>query len=222
MAAIPESALAAYRPYFREATGDFVARKEFGYSWKVYGSAIEMHVSDYLLGAPDQVLYDFCDMVCRRARGQRCTEPPSYLDHVRSDSFIVDHRPTYIGRSRNLARTGCGETAYLHDSVQRLLDSGLLEDGDVSNSYISWTLRDNVRRVGFCSTMFRVVGISSRLDSDDIPDFVRDYVVYHECLHLRQGYRPSKRVHDSQFRSWERLHPRWRDAESVLRKLGSM
>ena len=75
--------------------------------------------------------------------------------------------------------------------------------------------------MGFCSTMFRVVGISSRLDSDDVPDFVRDYVVYHECLHLRQGYRPDRRVHDAQFRSWERMFPRWREAESVLRGLGS-
>ena len=222
MDALPDAALAACSPYFRKASGDFVARKEFGYSWKVCGSDIEMHVSDYLMGSPDQVLFDFCDMVCRKAKGQRFPEPASYLDYVRSDQFIVDNRPIYIRRSRNLARTGCGESAYLHDSVQRLLDGGLLEDRDVSNSYISWTVRDNVRRVGFCSTMFRVVGISSRLDSDDIPDFVRDYVVYHECLHLRQGYRPSRRVHDAQFRSWERLHPRWREAESVLRKLGSL
>ena len=178
-------------------------------------------MSDYLEDAPEQVLNDFCDMICRRAKGRRVSEPGSYLDHVRSDSYIVDHRPTYIARSRNLLRTGCGETAYLHDSVQRLLDAGLVSGTDIENSYISWTRRDNVRRVGFCSTMFRVVGISSRLDSDDVPDFVRDYVVYHECLHLRQGYRPDRRVHDAQFRSWERMFPRWREAESVLRGLGS-
>ena len=156
-----------------------------------------------------------------REVGQRCQEPPSYLDHIRSDRYIVDNRPTYIRRSRNLLRSACGEVAYLHDSVQRLLDSGLLTESDISNSYMSWTRRDNVRRVGFCSTMFRVVGISSRLDSDDVPDFVRDYVIYHECLHLRQGYRPSRRVHDAQFRSWERLFPQWREAESVLRRLGT-
>ena len=221
MAALPESALMACRPHFPEAVGDFIARKEFSYSWRTYGGRIELHVSDYLEDAPEQVLNDFCDMICRRAKGRRVSEPGSYLDHVRSDSYIVDHRPIYIARSRNLLRTGCGETAYLHDSVQRLLDAGLISDPDIENSYISWTRRDNVRRVGFCSTMFRVVGISSRLDSDDVPDFVRDYVVYHECLHLRQGYRPDRRVHDAQFRSWERMFPRWREAESILRGLGS-
>ena len=222
MTELPECALRACRPYFREAKGDFVVRKEFGYSWKVYGAAIEMHVSDYLADAPDEVLEDFCDMVCRRARGQRCPEPESYLEYVRSDRFIVDNRPTYIRRSRNLTRSSSGDVAYLHDSVQRLMDAGLLHDGDISNSYMSWTRRDNVRRVGICSTMFRVVGISSRLDSDDIPDSVRDYVVYHECLHLRQGYRPTRRVHDAQFRSWERMYPGWRETETVLRGLGPM
>lgn len=221
MADLPEFALEACSPYFREAKGDFVPRKEFGYSWRVNGSSIEMHIADYLAGAPDLVLIDFCDMVCRRAVGRRCPIPDSYLDYVRSDKYIVDNRPTYIRRSRNLARTACGQTAYLHDSVQRLLDSGLILDSDISNSYMSWTWRNNVQRVGFCSTMFRVVGISSRLDSDDIPDMVRDYVVYHECLHLRQGYRPGRRVHDAQFRSWERSFPGWREAEGVLRRLGT-
>lgn len=222
MVAIPDRVLAACRPYFRESVGNFVVHKEFGYSWKVYGGRIEIGISDYLDEAPDQVLCDFCDMICRKARGQRCQEPESYLDHVRSDSFIVEHRPVYISRSRNLTRTANGDVAYLYDSVQRLVDSGLLTDSDIENSYISWTRRDNVRRVGFCSTMFRVVGISSRLDSDDIPDHVRDYVVYHECLHLRQGYRPSHRVHDAEFRSWELSFPGWRESETILRKLGSM
>lgn len=222
MAALPEIASAACRPDFREADASFVARKEFCYSWRVYGGRIEITVSDYLQDAPDQVLFDLCGMIRDRAKGRRWSEPQSFLDHVRSDDFIVSHRPEYIRRSRNLLRTGCGETAYLHDSVQRLLDAGLLSDEDIANSYMSWTRRDSVRRVGFCSTMFRVVGISARLDSDDVPDSARDYVVYHECLHLRQGYRPTRRVHDSEFRAWERMYPGWKDAEKFLRGLGSM
>lgn len=222
MAALPEIASAACRPDFKEVDASFVARKEFCYSWRNHGGRIDITVSDYLEDAPVEVLSDFCRMICDRALGRRWSEPESFLEHVRSDGFIVSHRPTYISRSRNLLRTGCGETAYLHDSVQRLLDTGLLTGDDISNSYISWTRRDNVRRVGFCSTMFRVVGISARLDSDDVPESVRDYVVYHECLHLRQSYRPSRRVHDSEFRSWERMYPCWREAEMFLRSLGSM
>lgn len=219
IAAVPDDALIESRRRFKRVEADFMVRKEFSYSWRASKDSIEIHVSDYLQDAPTEVLSDFCAMVCDRALGRKWAEPQSYLDHVRSDTFIVSHRPTYIKRSRNLLGTGCGETAYLHDSVQRLLDAGLLSSDDISNSYMSWTRRDSVRRVGFCSTMFRVVGISARLDSDDIPDSVRDYVVYHECLHLRQGYRPSRRAHDSEFRGWERAYPGWREAETTLRRL---
>ena len=99
----------------------------------------------------------------------------------------------YLSRSRNLSRTTAGTCRDLSESVQRLLDAGLLSESDVGNSYMSWTRRGALRRMGFCSTMFRVVGISSVLDSQEVPDHVVDYVVYHECLHLRQGYRPDHR-----------------------------
>ena len=59
------------------------------------------------------------------------------------------------------------------------------------------------------------------MDGPDVPDFVRDYVVYHECLHLRQGYRPGNRTHDSQFRAWEHSFPRWEEAERILSGLNA-
>ncbi len=46
----------------------------------------------------------------------------------------MSRRYTYISRSRNLLCTRCRETAYLYDSVQRLLDAGLLMESNVGNS----------------------------------------------------------------------------------------
>jgi predicted metal-dependent hydrolase len=67
--------------------------------------------------------------------------------------------------------------------------------------------------------MMRVVAISSALDDDSVPENVVDYVVYHESLHLRQGYRPFRRSHDIQFRTMEKLFPEYGDAEIYLRGL---
>lgn len=99
---------------------------------------------------------------------------------------------------------------------------GLLRPEDIDDSYFSWTRRDNTRKIGFCETMFRVVGISSVLDSPDVSQEALDYVVYHECLHLRQRYRPSGRYHDARFRQWEHLYPGWRGIEDELRGLGDL
>lgn len=205
--------------HFGDITAEYVRRKEFYYSWKARGDSIHMQISDYMMGCPDDVLSDLCDMICRRAKGLAWSESGRFLDYVTSDGYILRNRPTYIARSRNLIRSDSGVHHNLSDSVQRLLDSGILSDTDVSNSYISWTRRDSRRRVGFCSTMFRLVGISAALDSPDVSEHALDYVVYHECLHLRQGYRPSHRVHDPVFRRWERSYPGWADAEAELRKL---
>lgn len=217
---VPAEAVDACLRHFASADVGFISRKEFGYSWQVSGRGIVLRISDYLSEAPDPVVPEFCDMVCRRVLGRGCAEPPSYLSYVRSAGYITRWRPVYISRSRNLIRSSTGECRELTDSVQRLLDDGLLHDSDIDNSFISWTRRDSFRRVGFCSPMFRVVGVSSILDSEAVPDSVRDYVVYHECLHLRQGYLPGSRAHSTEFRAWERAYPGWQEAERFLRSLG--
>ena len=207
------------RPMYGSVTAEWNSRKEFTYQWRRSGDSIHITIPDYLDTAPDDVLREFVAFVCRKSRGSQEGFPADVRRYLMSDGYITGKRPVYLSRSRNLAMTSAGDNYDLCDSVQRLLDSGLLVEADVDNAYISWTLRDSVRRVGFCSTMFRVVGVSARLDSPDLADCVRDYVVYHECLHLRQG-RMGARGHDPVFRAWERSFPGWRDIERTLSGLG--
>ena len=157
-------------------------------------------------------------MVCRRARRRSWREPESFKEYVDRDAFILAKRPIYIHRSRNLLCTEVGEHRTLTDSLDRLLESGLLVPLDIENSYFSWTKRPATRRVGFCNRLMRVVGISKVLDSPDIPEWVLDYVVYHESLHLRQRYTHGA-AHDAEFRKWEHTYPRWVEAEDFLRRL---
>jgi predicted metal-dependent hydrolase len=77
----------------------------------------------------------------------------------------------------------------------------------------------NTRKMGFCSPMMRVVGISCVLDDVSVPEFVLDYVVYHESLHLVQGYIPGQRAHSREFREKEKMYPRYEEAEKCLRTL---
>lgn len=209
----------ACAPYYPSVSAAMASRKEYFYSWRARGGSIEITLSDYLDGAPDEVLCDVAEMVCRRSKKLQWGEPESFLEYVSDPDFIAEYRPVYIKRSRNLTRSDMGEHFCLMDSVQRLLDDDMLQPGDIENAYMSWTVRDTTRRLGFCSTMFRVVGISSVLDSPDVDDDMRDYVVYHECLHLRQRYSGDSRHHDSRFRSWERAYPDWKGIEARLGRL---
>ena len=190
-----------------EVDASFIRRKEFRFAWGTRDGHPVIQVSDYLRDAPDQVLTDFGEMLVRRSRKQKTVMPASFCEYVATDGFVISRRPVYIDRSRNLLRTDIGDHAFIPDSIQRLLDAGLLTPEDIRNSWFSWTRRDNLRRLGFCSTLFRVVGISSALDSPEVPDAVRD------------GYRPGGRTHDAEFRRWERSYPGWKECENALRTL---
>lgn len=111
----------------------------------------------------------------------------------------------------------------LIDSVQRLYEDGLLEDGDIRNTAFSWTVGPNYTRLGYCATFARTVAVSSVLDDLSIPEFVLDYVVFHESMHLRQGYRPfDTNPHDPQFRAWMKRFPRAKEAEAILQRIPLM
>lgn len=208
--------------YVRRVEAEFVPKKDFWYGWSVRDGVATVRICDYMDDAPLDVICDFGEMILRRAMRLRWSTPESFMRFVSTDEFVNTRRPVFVRRSRNLLRTDIGDHAFIPDSVQRLLDCGLLTADDIDNSWFSWTRRESVRRLGFCATMFRVVGISKALDSPDVPDEVLDYVVYHECLHLRQGYRPNRSSHDAEFRSWERAYPGWEECERALRSLGDL
>ena len=196
----------------------FLRNKDFRYTWRTVDGVLEIGVSDYLEDAPADVLRDFIRFVEACAAGSWEGPPPSVSGYIGSPGFIASKRPVFVSRSRNLACTDTGEYRNIPDSLSRLADAGLIGPYDTGDSYFSWTRRDNRRRMGFCSRMFRVVGISSRLDSPDVPEWVLDYVVYHEVLHLRQGY-GCPVSHDGTFRQWEHSYSLWREAEAFLSSL---
>lgn len=196
----------------------FKATKEVSISWRVKGKRASIVLSDYLEDAPSVVKLELCESVLLRIRGKR-GDMPAYAAWVSEDGFTEKNRGTYLKRSKNLARTDAGTYRNLTDSLDRLLDLGLVNPSDISDSYFTWTARPNYSRVGYCSPMMRVVAVSCSLDSPDVPEKVLDYVVYHETLHLRQGFRPFSRSHDRQFRMLEREYPDIEGCNAFLRSM---
>jgi hypothetical protein len=198
----------------------FFTPKEFQATWKKSRDSVEIRISDYLIDAPDIVLYEFSKAVVMTMAKKKPVYGKAFLDWVTSDEYINSKRKIYLRRSRNLTGSPEGNERSMIDSLDRLLDSSLLAPDIIDNSFFSWTRTSNIRKMGFCSPMMRVVGISSTLDDLNVPEYVFDYVVYHECLHLEQGYRPGQRVHDRAFRDKEKKFPRYEEAERYLKEIG--
>jgi predicted metal-dependent hydrolase len=136
-----------------------------------------------------------------------------------SREFLDTNRPVYLRRSRNLAYRSGGSRYDLIEAFERLKDQGLVSD--FPDTYITWTRTPNRARLGYCSILMRVIAISSALDTDRVPEYVPEYVLYHELLHLRNGLKSYGRYHDKQFKDMEKIHPRYREAEGWLKKVAA-
>ena len=201
----------------------FEARKDFFISWSRRGGGLDAKVSDYLYDAPEHVLFDLGRNIALRSKTRkRLDYPASVVNHVTSEEFVLEKRPIYLSRSRIITNRVSGSHHDLSDSLQRLYDQGLICDADIDNSYLSWARNPTYNRLGFCNTMFRVIGISPIMDHPDVPGYVIDFVLYHECLHLRHGWVQGNRVHTKEFRRLERLHPMWREAEAFFPRFRDM
>ena len=65
----------------------------------------------------------------------------------------------------------------------------------------------------------KVIAISSVFDNTDVPEFVLDYVVYHEFIHLTTGRTPFGKKHGPDFKHEERKYPELKEAEAWLKRL---
>ncbi len=198
----------------------FTAFKEMNFRWGIKGNEVVYKVSDYLDDAPDEVLEEFVKSSLTYIFGGRHVWSQRYRDYCSSDDFILRKRPVYYKRARRLIRTDVGTYRNIFDAVQRLLDRGLLTLKDIDNTLFTWTEDPTFTRLGFCTQMFRIVVISRVFDNPDVPEELFDFVVYHECMHLRQGYRPFDRnPHDAAFKASMHLYPDWRELDKRLKDI---
>lgn len=95
-------------------------------------------------------------------------------------------------------------------------------DGRCTRPRLRWSRTLAVRQWGQYHPVHDTVVISSALDQAHVPEYVVDYVMYHELLHKVLGGRfdgDRHRVHTPDFREAERRFPRYAEAEAWLARM---
>lgn len=204
---------------YTDVEASFASFKEFKSTWRRSGYHASFQISDYLRGADRLVLEDFAESLFKRIdrKGRREIYTERLQAWLLSPQFVARNQSIYMKRSRNLSRNPQGQAYDLDEAYQRLVEENLVPEG--LGAALNWTVRGNRLRVGYCSVLMRVVAISSILDSQKVPSYVHEYVLYHELLHIINGLEPGKRHHGPDFRQKERLHPRWQESEEWLKRL---
>ncbi len=202
---------------FDKVEAEFVAFKEFKVRWQRSYKWADFKVSDYLADAPPEVIEGLCNSLFAKITGDDEGYSEAMCKWITAPEFSEYKQPVYLKRSRNLTRSSKGEFKDLAAAYERLAESGLVvRDPSI---HITWTKESNIRKIGHCSVLMKVVTISSVLDADMIPDFVLDYCLYHELCHLMMGFDPTAKMHGEEFSKLESKYPRRDEAKDWLKKL---
>jgi len=203
---------------FEKVEAEFVSFKEMKVRWQRSYKWADFKISDYLENAPESVIEGLCTSLFSKIMGE---EEGGYsqdmCDWLTAPEFSERCQPIYLRRSRNLTRSSKGEHRDLSESYERLKAAGLAEG--IDGVHLSWTKESNVRKIGHCSVLMKVVSVSSVLDTDMIPEFVLDFCLYHELCHLMIGFDPSAKKHGAEFADLENKHPKKAEAEDWIKRL---
>jgi len=202
---------------FDKVEAEFVAFKEFKVRWQRSYKWADFKVSDYLADAPPDVIEGLCNSLFSKITGDEEGYSDAMCAWITAPEFAENKQSVYLKRSRNLTRSSEGEFKSLEKSYERLILSGLIERDPAV--HLTWTKESNVRKIGHCSVLMKVVSISSVLDTDMIPDFVLDFCMYHELCHLKIGFDPTAKRHGSEFAELEAKYPKRKEAEEWIKRL---
>jgi len=94
----------------------------------------------------------------------------------------------------------------------------------LGRSHLVWSHTFTSRKFGHYDQTRDTVMVSMSLDKKDVPEYVTDFIMYHELLHKTVGVawnNHRQAVHTPQFLEKERRFHRYHEAKAVLKKLAS-
>ncbi|MCW8130215.1 MAG: hypothetical protein KIS92_07695 [Planctomycetota bacterium] len=192
----------------------------YSYRIKPNGAAlVQFHA--VFRDASDEVLLQAAHlMLCRTRPARRNIPREAYDAFVRAippESFEMPGARKESAR----ARPGPGEHRSLDESFQRV--NAMYFEGKLAKPSLCWSPRRSRRLLGSYHERKDRVIVSRLFDSERVPIFLLDYIMYHELLHkhLGVGKRSDGRrcVHSAEFRRLERKYIRFEEVLALLKRL---
>ncbi len=161
-------------------------------------------------------------MLLSKVTGKRCSViyKKIYKKWMSLDSSEELHNKLKRDNGRKVVHSPQGDVYDLEDCFSVMNEKYF--DGVLSMPKLKWGVVKTYRKFGHYDPSCYVIHISRSLDSEDVPRFVLDYVVFHEMLHIVIGSRKSacsRVVHGKEFRDFEKRFERFEDANVFLKKL---
>lgn len=187
---------------------------------KIERKGTRIRISDILRDAPDEVLKALIHILI--ARALRRKPASAWLDtfhhYIQRPEVEASHTQMRRTRSRKILSPPQGKYHDLDCSFQRVNRRYFQES--LAKPNLSWSPTRSRRQLGYHDASLNLIVVSRYLDRRIVPEFMVDFIMYHELLHIaisptiRQGKRI---IHSTEFRRMERKFEQYDDA---LRWLG--
>jgi hypothetical protein len=182
-----------------------------------------IRVSDLFVDAPQPVIQALAVILLAKL----------YRRHVAGD--IHDTYRRFVVRSEvqeraRIARTERGRAPRparprgrwqnLEDRFERL--NAAYFAGTLERPRLTWSRTKSRRILGRYDSTHRTIFVSLLFDSQHIPDFVLDYVLYHEMLHIKHPSRAENCrlvAHTPEFRAEEKRFEAYRKATEWIKRI---
>lgn len=183
---------------------------------------VYVRFSDLLKRAPLEVLEGAAALLLSRVyrrRAPRALVQP-YLRYARSDRVrgrINRMRSRRVRRVPTVAQGRHHDLAALFDRINKEYFRGELQ-----RPHVGWSMRSWRRQFGSYDPGPNQIVLNRRMDQPGIPQFVVEYVLYHEMLHVKHPTRRSGCTlvsHSREFRAEEKRFAQFAVARKFLDRL---
>lgn len=187
---------------------------------QVSGGVLELRLSEFMAAAPSTVREALAWILLSRLF--RLPPPPHWVRHYRQYLNRKDVRRAHLAlraaRSRKFISGPHGKNYNLASLFRKLRDRyfGPL----LPEPLLGWSRRPSRTLLGHYDHAHNAIILSSWLDRPEVPQFVVEYVLFHEMLHLKhpvEHRRHRRTVHTTAFRAEEKLFERLAQAKEWLK-----
>ena len=186
------------------------------------GSIARVRISDVLADAPPEVHRALAFILVADLYQRRAARTMIHIfdEYVERDEILKHVARIRRERERITTRTSRGRVYNLKtiyaDLNQRYFD------GQLRRMTLKWSRGERRDLLGWHDEQLREIVISRLLDSELVPQFALEYVLYHEMLHVIHPMRLVNgrcQAHSPAFRRDERQFDQYEEALRVLAKL---
>lgn len=183
---------------------------------------VYVRLSDIFKDAPLNVHRALAFILVAKLLGKRTPDVHErvYRDYAYSPQVLRASDIARRQRGRKLISSARGQVYDLEKMFHRL--NRRYFDGAIEKPTITWSQRRTRRILGHHDSAHDTIVISKTLDTEEIPAWFVEYILYHEMLHIKHPARLIKGrryYHTNAFRAEEHRFPYYEKAQSMLERI---